>query len=243
MKRLPPPSFGHRAGRPVQVGALARGFTLLELLVALVLLSVIMTGLVSALRTMAQTETRIDERIARLDQERVARHFLGQVLSRVSAALVDDPSTPGKKIGSFQATSDAMVWIGIMPARSDLGGRHYFRLAVESPDTRPEMVLRIVRWAPDMTQPDWNTAEKRVLLPGLTQFKIEAQGDPSDASQAALWPKGWQTGWPVVDVLPQRLRLVIQTQNGDLTPWVFPVYPQILTAPGMGGVVVGGGGS
>jgi len=36
-----------------------KGFTLLEMLVVMVLLSVIMLGLLSALRTMAQTETRI----------------------------------------------------------------------------------------------------------------------------------------------------------------------------------------
>ncbi|MEO8118593.1 MAG: prepilin-type N-terminal cleavage/methylation domain-containing protein, partial [Rhodoferax sp.] len=65
------------------------GFTLLELLVVMTLLSIIMVGLVSALRTMAQTETKIDQRLQRLDEIRVARTFLQQTLTRVSAAKLD----------------------------------------------------------------------------------------------------------------------------------------------------------
>ena len=62
-----------------------RGFTLLELLVVMSLLSVIMIGLTSALRTMAQTESKIDQRLERLGEMRVVLAFLVQTLTRVSA--------------------------------------------------------------------------------------------------------------------------------------------------------------
>lgn len=51
------------------------GFTLVELLVTMALLSMLMLGMASALRTMAQTEERVDARLARADELRVATGF------------------------------------------------------------------------------------------------------------------------------------------------------------------------
>ena len=55
---------------------LARGFTLVEILVAMSLLAVVMAATLSAMRTMAQTEVRVDERLQRIDQMRVVNGFL-----------------------------------------------------------------------------------------------------------------------------------------------------------------------
>ena len=64
-----------------------RGFTLVEMLVVLVLLSLIMLAVVSALRSVAQGSDRADARFERLDDERITRDFLRGVLARVSARL------------------------------------------------------------------------------------------------------------------------------------------------------------
>ena len=63
----------------------SRGFTLIELLVTMALLSLLMLGMASALRTMAQTEERIDARLARADEFRIATGFLRSIVGRVSA--------------------------------------------------------------------------------------------------------------------------------------------------------------
>ena len=52
------------------------GFTLVELLVTMALLSILMLGMASALRTMAQTEERVDTRLTEADEFRVATGFL-----------------------------------------------------------------------------------------------------------------------------------------------------------------------
>ena len=61
-----------------------RGFTLVELLVVMALLSLLMLGLVSALRTMAQTEERIDGRLAQADEFRVTTAFVQEILGQIS---------------------------------------------------------------------------------------------------------------------------------------------------------------
>lgn len=223
--------------RPAQ-----RGFTLLELLVVMTLLSVIMIGLVSALRTMALTESRIDGRLAHLDEIRVARSFLQQTLGRVSAMTVDAPGATGKKVTSFAATPDSLIWVGIMPARPDVGGRHHFRLGLEDNPAGRALVLRFTPWNPDQALPDWSKADSRVLIAGIQQMRVQAQGlPPQSRNPAELWPKDWQNGWPIADVLPEQVRLSLSDANADWPDWTLALHALPLGDGSFSRVVVGGG--
>ncbi len=219
-----------------------RGFTLLELLVVMSLLSVIMVGLVSALRSMSQTETKIDQRLERLDEIRVARAFLQQTVGRLSAQTVDDPKAPGKKKIAFEATPDSVSWVGIMPARADLGGRHFFRLAMENTGTGRELVIRFAPWEPDQGFPDWNTAQERVLISGIATLAVQAQGiEPAGQSSTSAWPTGWQTGWPVPDVLPEQLRLSLVDAQGQWPKWDIALLALPQSEGNYSVTVIGGG--
>ncbi len=212
--------FTTPANTPRAARSRLRGFTLLELLVVMSLLSIIMVGLVSALRTMAQTESKIDQRLQRLDEIRVARYFLQQTLSRVYALAHDEPGATGKKIIPFVATSDSLSWVGIMPARPNVGGRHFFRLKIEATDSGHELVLRFSPWQSDIVFPDWSKAESRILIHGIEQLTLQAQGLPPEGRDKAQgWPSGWQSGWPVADGLPETVGLRLVDGQGDWPEW------------------------
>lgn len=205
---------------PAPKNARQSGFTLLELLVVMSLLSIIMVGLAGALRTMAQTESRIDQRLERLDEIRTARGFLQQTLGRVSGLKLDAPDATGKQIIPFLATPDSLSWVGIMPARPNVGGRHFFRLTTEDTTTGRALVLRFLAWNPDIVFPDWSTAESRVLILGINQMNVQAQGLPPRGQNTDLtWPTGWQSGWPVPDTLPEQVRLSLVDAQGDWPEW------------------------
>lgn len=202
-----------------------RGFTLLELLVVMTLLSLVMVGLMSGLRTMAQTETKIDQRLAKLDEIRTTRAFLQQILSRASAARINEPGATGKTIVPFVATADSLVWVGILPARPNVGGRHFFRLAIEQTGPNPELVFRFAPCNADMVFPDWANTESRILIHDIKKFEIQAQGlAPIARNPAQAWPKGWQSGWPVADTLPEQLRLSLTDAQGDWPEWVLSLH-------------------
>lgn len=219
-----------------------RGFTLLEMLVVMSLLSVIMVGLVAALRGMAQTESRIDQRLDRLDEIRVARSFLQQTLTRVSAMTLDAPGATGKTIIPFVATPDSLSWVGILPARPNVGGRHFFRLELEDTSAGRELVLRISPWKPDIVFPDWSKAESRVLIRGITQMNLQAQGlAPQRHNPAEPWPPGWQDGWPITDSLPERVRLGLADAQGDWPEWIIALSALPQSDHSFSRTVVGGG--
>lgn len=219
-----------------------QGFTLLELLVVTSLLAVIMVGLGVALRGMAQSEERVDIKIERAGDIRVIRYFLHATLSRVSAHKLDTPNTPGQQYIPFMATPDSLVWIGIMPARPDIGGKHFFKLGIENGVTGSELVLRYAPWRPDYALPDWSETEARILAKQVRSFTIEAQGMPPDMNDTTRpWPQGWQSGWPVTDALPERLRINLGDATGLWPEWIVPVHPSVQSDSSFTRVVVGGG--
>jgi general secretion pathway protein J len=82
--------------------ARSHGFTLLELLVVMSLLSIIMVGLGVALRGMAQTEDRVDKKIERTGEVRVVRQFVQATLQRVSGQTIDLPNARANKPCPFR---------------------------------------------------------------------------------------------------------------------------------------------
>jgi len=218
-----------------------RGFTLIELLVAMSLLSVIMAGLVSALRGMAQSEAKIDQRLQRFDDIRVARSFLQQTLGRISGELQDAPGAAGKRVVSFSATPTTLTWVGILPARPNVGGRHFFRLSMEARDSGQELMLRFIPYSVDMVAPNWSLAEARVLVSGVSKISMSVQGlstelrDPTEP-----WPKGWQDGWPMASALPEQVRLSVTDGQGEWPPWIIALQALPQTAGGFSKVTVGG---
>lgn len=219
-----------------------QGFTLIELLVVMTMLSLIMIGLGQAFRSMGQTEVRVDERLHRMDQMRVVSQFLQTALGRIDATSIANPNVKGGQGVLFQAESDSINWVGIMPARPGVGGRHFFRLAIEDLQGGDRgLVLRYQAWTPVTQFPDWNQAESQVLAPRITGLQIQAEGLPRELSDVnAAWPVGWQAGWPVAKELPQRISLLMQDHQGEWPLITVPLFASVSSVPVSSGFVLGG---
>src|SRR5256885_9315800 len=71
-----------------------KGFTLVELLVVMALLSLLMLGLASAMSTVSQTQERVDARLDRMDHQRVSIGFLRTVLGQRSEEHTSELQSP-----------------------------------------------------------------------------------------------------------------------------------------------------
>lgn len=212
------------------------GFTLLEVLVVMALLSLVMLALGSALRTVGQTQERIDQRLARADELRVSEAFIRSTLGRISGRMINQPATA--QVGSsrfmFAAAPNAVAWVGVMPARFGVGGRYFFRLAVETVGVDTALVIRFKRWEDSSAFPDWATADSRVLAANVTSLSIRYEN-------ARMEPPAWTPDWAIADRLPERVALDVQTAAGEWPALVVPLRQLPRSDERGDGFTVGGG--
>jgi general secretion pathway protein J len=129
-----------------------------------------------------------------------------------------------------------------MPARPGVGGRHFFRLALEETSGGDKgLVIRYVPWAMQVQFPDWTQAESQVLVNRITQWSVETEGLPRELSQLnAEWPRGWQTTWTAPKALPQRMRINMTDAKGPWPPIILSLFPSANSTPAFSGFVIGG---
>lgn len=216
-----------------------RGFTLLEMLVVMSLLSLIVLGMGSALRTTAQTGGKIDLRLLHTDEVRVMSGFLRSALGRVYFQRPNQPSAVGQSPFFFEGRPDQVTWIGIMPARHGLGGRYYFRLALGQSNGETGLLLAFTPWSSDQPGPDWSREQVRLLLPGATGLALQYA---SSSVEPFRWMPAWQAPETMPDAAPDRISLSIASPAGPLPLLVIPMRstPKGLRGIGGGEAVFGG---
>ena len=209
-----------------------RGFTLVEVLVATALLSLVMLGLLTAMRAFAQTESRIDERIRIDDDLRVSERFLRSVMSTVSPRLRSTAAGAPKQI-DFAGGADALRWIGVMPARHGAGGLYRFHLHLRpaSGDEPAALVLEFAPFVPGFDAPlDPGAVQSRAMASGIGEVRFRYQDDIASGD-------AWLADWPHADRLPRRIGLSLV---GTTLPWpevviaVVPVTGPLATGRGGG---------
>lgn len=190
-----------------------RGLTLVEVVVALAVLSLIVLALGASLRGLSQSALRVDQRAEAIDEMRVGIGFLREVLARTSRIPLPGPEPRLL----FEAGADSLSWVAVMPARYGAAGRFAFRLAAEPlADGTQGLVLRFAPWsAASPGFPDWAQAEHRVLAQDVARIAIGYGGDGMAV--------GWQPAWADRDRLPPRVRLDLTLAGGSWPPVVLPV--------------------
>jgi len=211
------------------------GFTLLEVLVATALLSLVMLGLLTAMRSFAHMEARIDDRIRVDDDLRVSERFLRGVVAAISPRMRSTEAGAPRQV-DFAGGQDSMRWIGVMPARHGAGGLYRFHLYVRAANAEEPaaLMLEFVPYVPGFeTALDPGAVQSRPMAVGIGEIRFRYQGGPTEDEQ-------WVAEWPHTDRIPRRIGLSIL---GAAQPWpelVVAVTPVSGPMPaGRGGVTAG----
>lgn len=173
------------------------GFTLVEVIISLTLVSLIMLGLIGALSTFADAGARLDRRSVLLDEFRVVPRFLEGVIGSASSRA----RPPG--VGSAQwfiGASERLSWLGTMPARHGAGGLTHFMLSTEPRGRQLALVLRMAPFVDDATDPEWEDAQPEVVVDGLSAVAFAYR-----ALDEEEWVGDWQErpglpGWVAVSM-------------------------------------------
>ena len=192
---------------------LHRGFTLLELIIAMMLLALMSSLLYGTLSLSAGSWDKGEAKAVQSADMRLTEEFLRQSLTaqhplRMHKAL-DQPLY-------FQGTRDTLAYAGVLPGRAG-GGIYYFQLAVTRATDNSSLVL--ARMLPDAEAtkvPVFDSADKSSLANGIAEVRFSYFGRDTD-SNAAVEPT-WRQEWRDPNVLPLMIRIDVIPEKGVAWP-------------------------
>ncbi len=218
-----------------------RGFTLVEVLIALSLLSLLMLVLTGAMRSLGQTEERIEQRVVATDDYRTVANFLRDVVGRPSARR--HPQTVAgapPEVPFFEARADWLAWVGVMPARFGTGGRHFMRLAVETAGGESRLVLRYAPWNGESVFNAWQQASAQVLAAPVSAIALRYQ-DPSSGRWGPVWPPAGATSGDLPPtMLPAAVEVQVAGAGPAWPPFIVALVPTRISDPSATGAAFGG---
>ncbi len=182
-----------------------RGFTLLEVLIALTLLSMIMVATTAALRGFGNTKTAVTEVTNRIDEIRVVSGFLrkslgGAMPPQQNATTTPTFGQPELSPAYFWGNSSELVWVAPLVAGADLGGAFFMQLSHRD----DSLELRWHRYRASGMTFNWEQLVPRVLLEGVEEFAVAYRAD---------YGGEWLGEWPESPGIPVAVRLTIKARN------------------------------
>jgi general secretion pathway protein J len=185
-----------------------RGFTLLELLIAVTLLALLMTLLTAGLRAATHNMNRQTERLDRSSRNVLVETFLRGVLADAR------PLSTGQSRSSsvaFSGRSDGLTFVGPAPASVAIGGLQ--TLTIDFVKDGPAAGEVIADWQAYGSVGDGGASPRRSVLLTQVNRAIFAYfgAEPGQAP-------AWQSSWEDKTRLPALVRVSVEYSNGELMP-------------------------
>jgi general secretion pathway protein J len=193
--------------------ARARGFTLVELIVALMLMALMASVLFGSLRLAGRSWDAGEAKAVQVAEMRQTQEFLRAQLSAQYPQRL-------RKVAEFPllfaGERDEIRYTAALPPRVADGGVFYFRLVAVRDGAKRQLVLERVIPEPDAaTPPDFNGAERSVLADGIDTLKLAYFGRDATAGDADA--PTWRDRWDDPQRLPLLVRIEVAPEKGE--PW------------------------
>jgi general secretion pathway protein J len=185
------------------------GFTLLEVLVALIVLGLLMAGLTAGVRAGLSIRQKQAQRLAATADLDATERAVRTILAGIAVTPSGNRVVADANGGLFRGAADRVSFVGDLP--TGLG-----------PTRRADMSLTLVDgqfvlyWTPHrheraLTAP--TPAHETVLVSGVEAVEFSYWGAPARGQ-----PAGWQTQWESPQA-PELVRLRLGFRRGDRRRW------------------------
>ncbi len=197
-----PPLAGERVRRTEGRRAHECGFTLLEILIALVLMALAMVGVWGALRTGAKLSRSADASIQQSDRVRAVQQFLRDYLGgaqpQAYAPAADQPAR------MFEGAAQKLTWVAPMPAQLGDGGLFVQTLQLVRDKDDADYALQLTYTPLSGDGVNSQAAQPETLLDHVADAHFEYLVAVGNGK-----PARWRSTWQSTSGLPLAVRVTL----------------------------------
>lgn len=178
------------------------GFTLLEMLIAFVLVSLLFVALFSSFHTIAHGWEAADKRMGKTEDMRLIEEFLRRQLSQAMVVRIKGEKKD-TTVYAFEGSATEVRYAAPLQPLQNQGGVFLIELAIVSGKNGQALQMRYAPYRPELTWDDaFSKAAPVLVFDGLKSAKFGYFGaeKPTDDAQ-------WETDWKGKPVYPQLLKL------------------------------------
>jgi general secretion pathway protein J len=200
----------------------SHGFTLIEVLIAMTLLSVMVVLLFGSLKICAQSWEMGEKKIAEVNEVAVVYNFFQQHLS-AAKPLKDDFAKDESSLQngfteeesklSFQGDAQSLQFISVFPASAGRAGLQLFSLAVQDEGPRSgsddgaEIKVTLTPFFPVAEGEEWQK-EEAVLIKHVSHFALSYFGPDQETGESQ-----WRDEWLNKNALPRLVKIQIERED------------------------------
>ena len=212
----------HRTAHP------QRGLTLLEMIIALLLLSLLLMLLFGGMRLASRSWDRGDAYTSQVTRMQIVEEFLRREIEQVTPYR--DAATRSVIYPGVQSSSDELRFAYPMPAAGGHGGLYALRIGLA--DSRHGKALMLWRTPLNAPVQDDAAANQPVLLADRVaelhfSYFGPVPGSPPNA------PAQWQDTWSSTTQMPLLVRMQVKLADGRS-------WPDLIAAPHIAPQAIGG---
>ena len=187
------------------------GFTLLELLIALMVTTAVVGLVFAGFGVIGRTEDRNQQVIDRAERMMVVGQWLGRKFDTLRLLVRQDN---GALVNFFIGNAAGAMWVAPLPERSSDGGLYVFRSTpMRHPDGRVDLALEVLPYDGMAMALDWGQAQRATLLADVRTLQWFYQD-----GKTGQWVQQWDASKPS---FPARVRVELADAQGAWPPLVF----------------------
>lgn len=209
------------------------GFTLLEVLLGMSIMSIMMLLLFASLRICVQNWNAGEKKIAQVSQAAIVQNFLQ---SRLHATIPLDAGFLEEPQFSFQGGKEQLQFVAAMPASASRLGLQLFNLSMKQTagEEGSELLVDIQPFFPQGDAEEWSE-EQVVILTKIHSLRFAYFGSDKVGEALGNHDSVWQDDWEDRKALPSLVSIDIELSNGD-------IWPQLVVALKVDKALGGGSG-
>ena len=188
----------------------AGGFTLLELLIALMVTGLVVALVFSAFGLIGRTEDRNQATMERAEKMLIASQWLARKFDGLRPVFRVQGMTASPFFAGNQAGA---MWVAPLPERGEAGGLHVFRAGpLRHSGGQVDLLIEALPYDGALMALDWSQALRQTLVTDVRSLQWYYQDGATGE---------WSQDWSGKPGYPPRVRLVIGDAKGDWPSMVF----------------------